>query len=71
MARPIVTLEGLKQAAARRQAVYVPSSPCWFRPRPAAFVINQQGAVLLRLIKAGMFIYKKEEIKNGRNNITS
>lgn len=62
MARPIVSLEGLKQAATRRQAVYIPSSPCWYRPRPAAFVLNQQGAVLLKLIKAGMFIYKKEGI---------
>ena len=61
MAIAITNLEELKQAVGKRQAVYVPSSPCWFRPRPAAFIINQQEGVLLKLIKAGMFIYKKED----------
>ncbi len=53
----IITLEGLNEAADKRQSVVCPKDRCWNRPKPARFVINLSGAVLLRLFNSGMFIY--------------
>ena len=54
------TLEYLVQARTDRKAVYVPGSYTWGKPKPAAFMLNQPGDVLVRLLRAGMFIYEKE-----------
>jgi hypothetical protein len=54
----IESLEALDEAVKARKAVVVPKYCCWDRPRPAAFVINLSGAVLLRLFQAGMFLYE-------------
>jgi hypothetical protein len=50
-------LSELSYAVAMKQSVHCPSTHCWNRPRPAAFVINLSGAILVRLFRAGMFIY--------------
>jgi hypothetical protein len=54
----IESLEALEKAALERMAVVVPGYICWSKPRPAAFVINLSGLVLLRLLRSGMFIYE-------------
>lgn len=53
----IKTLEELKIAMFSKRSVIVPSSPCWCKPCPAAFVLNLQGRVLLQLFHEGMYIY--------------
>ena len=55
----ISTLWQLQMAVKSKKAVIVPKSHCWAGPIPAAFVINQPGATLVRLFEMGMYIYKK------------
>jgi len=57
----ITTLAGLKRAADDRRAVVCPGLRCWARPIPAAFVIQQQGPVLLRILDSGLYAYEKEK----------
>ncbi len=58
--RRIKTLAGLWRAVQSKQSVVCPNSHCWRGPRPAAFMINQQGTMLLSLFRNGMYLYKKE-----------
>jgi hypothetical protein len=48
----------LRYATLGRQSVYVPKSPAWRKPRPAAFMIHLPGAVLVKLFDLGMYIYQ-------------
>lgn len=65
--KQIKTLEGLRRAALDRKSVIVPNaehvrfSPPWNKPKPAAFMINLSGHILVHLFGIGMYIYKKEE----------
>lgn len=54
----ITSLNELHQAAMDRKSVYCPSSYSFGERKPAAFMINQSGAVLRRLFEQGMYIYK-------------
>lgn len=56
-AKRITTLEELERAAHNKRAVYSTTFASW--PRPAAFVLNYAGSVLLSLFRRGLFIYKK------------
>ena len=58
---PITNLEGLQWAVLRHRAVVCPKSVGFVRPRPAAFVINMSGDVLLRMFKLGMYLHPKRE----------
>ena len=55
----ISTLRQLKVAVNDKQAVVVPLTHCWAKPRPAAFLIHQSGEMLIKLFDLGMYIYKK------------
>ena len=57
----VKTLEQLDALAKERRSVVVPDCYCWFRPRPAAFVINLSGSVLVRLFSRGMYVYEKKK----------
>ena len=57
---PITNLEGLQWAALHHRAVVCPKWTGFVRPRPAAFVINMSGDVLLRMFKSGMYLHTKE-----------
>ena len=59
----ITTLDELMGAALLRMAVVVPSSPCFSRPLPAAFIINMQAVIVHRMIKDGMYIYGRRTKK--------
>ena len=59
----ITTLDELMGAALLRMAVVVPSSRCFQRPLPAAFIINMQAAIVYRMIKDGMYIYERRNKK--------
>ncbi len=58
MTTQVKTLEHLEILSAMGRAVVLPQPPCWSKPRPAAFVINLPGAVILRMILAGLFVYE-------------
>lgn len=55
----IKTLNELMEAVSNKKAVIVPNSRPWDKPKPASFMINLAGIVLLRLFGIGMFIYNK------------
>ena len=56
----ILTLQGLAVARTERRAVYCPSLPSCKKPKPAAWVINMNGSVILRMIDAGLYVYEKD-----------
>ena len=58
---PITNLEELRWAALHHRAVVCPKSVGFVRPRPAAFVINMSGDILLRMFKSGMYLHMKRE----------
>lgn len=58
--RKIPGLVSLSIAVKQKRAVVVPKSHSWRKPRPAAVMIHQPGAVLLKLFGVGMFVYEKD-----------
>lgn len=58
--KKINNLLELEAARIAKKSVICPELRCWSHRVPAAFVINQQGPVLLRMFKSGMYIYKKK-----------
>lgn len=62
----IFTLEQLQDCALQRKAVVAPSLPYMRKPRPAAFVINFQGPQLVRLFRAGLFVYEAPKKEGGK-----
>ncbi len=63
--QPILTLAGLNYWARQKRSVVCSSLRCFAGPSPAAFVINYSGAIVLRMIRAGMYLYEKKE-KGGK-----
>lgn len=55
----VETLERLRQLIDEKRAVVVPSSYSFGKPRPAAFMLNMAGSVLLGLFRRGMYVYEK------------
>ncbi len=53
-------LYALSIAVDNKQSVYVPKSHAFLKPKPAAFIINLSGAILLRLFRTGMYVYEKQ-----------
>lgn len=61
--RFVYDLDSLARAAQEKRAVVVPSK--WhLAPMPAAFVLSMPGVVILRLLKAGMWLYEKTPKEN-------
>lgn len=68
LGRKVISLQQLAELVEKRKAVWVPLSPNFRGPRPAAFMIQQQGSFLLRLFRLGMYVYqKKRPFANGTN----
>ena len=63
LGRKIRTLEDLRDVVSSRRSVVVPEYRVWDKPRPAAFVINLSGQILLSLMNKGMYVYESEESK--------
>lgn len=63
MSQQIKTLEELQAAALAKRSVVIPQGRFLPGPRPAAFVLNMAGCVLLRMFQSGMYIYTKTESK--------
>jgi hypothetical protein len=51
-------LSDLWWAVHYRRAVVVPTIEKWATPRSASFVLNMPGAVIYRMIAAGMYVYQ-------------
>lgn len=60
-ARRVTQLEDLACLVEQRKAVIVPTSPCFNKATPAAWMINLSGHVLLSLFRAGMYEYEKTD----------
>lgn len=61
LGRQIKTLHDLESAATSKRAVVVFMSGVDYylnpKPRPAAYVLNQNGGTILNMIKTGLYIY--------------
>lgn len=56
--KKIETLADLEDCALKRQSVYADGNRAFYLPRPAAFVINLQGRLLLNLFRSGLYVYE-------------
>jgi hypothetical protein len=57
----VKTLHQLMCLAIERRSVICPNARCFNKPTPAAFIINLQGRLILRLFKTGLYLYIKNK----------
>lgn len=57
----IKTLDELEAVARDKKCVVVPSMRPWEKPRPARFIFMLQGESILRMMRAGMYVYVPKE----------
>lgn len=55
----IKTLDALRLAADEKRSVIADSGPCFEHPTPAVVVLNMSGSVIIRLIDAGLYVYRR------------
>lgn len=55
----VSSLADLNWAKDSKLPVFTPADKSWAAPKPAAVLINQTGVGLLRLFRAGMYVYVK------------
>jgi len=61
MSTRVKNLFHLKELALQKRCVIVPKSRgAWNHHHPAAFVINLQGNILVRLFSLGMYVYERK-----------
>jgi hypothetical protein len=53
-------VHALRDLALNRKSVYVPGSPLFRKHKPAAWIINLQGRILVGLFELGMFVYEPQ-----------
>ena len=58
--KQIRTLRELHAAATSRKAVVVPGT-VYYKPTPAAWMINLQGADLFRLLEKGTYVWRAKK----------
>ena len=56
----VTTLAELALLSGAKRSVICPKYPAWNRPRPAAWIIQLPGAMLLNMMECGMYVYEKE-----------
>jgi hypothetical protein len=56
----IETVQLLWALGLTRKSVICPNTNCFHKPQPAAWMINLQGRVLVRLFASGMYVYKPD-----------
>lgn len=61
LGKAVKTLRELKQLAVKRRSVVCPKLHAWSQRKPAAFIMNLQGEVILRLLNSGLYVYRKKE----------
>ena len=60
MQEKIKTLDDVIACVIKKQSLYCPTSTCFAKPKPAAFIINLSAIILYGLIKHGLYVYKKK-----------
>ena len=55
----VTTLAELALLSEAKRSVICPKHPAWNRPRPAAWIIQLPGAMLLNMMECGMYVYEK------------
>jgi len=55
----IHTLADLAAARDSKQSVFCPTLRSFAKARPAAFIINYSGSIILMMLKSGLFVYNK------------
>ena len=55
----IKTLQALGRAANHRRSVICPAFRGLRRPKPAKFVLQMTGEMILRMLDKGLFLYEK------------
>ena len=66
----IRTLQDLRKARDERRSVRIHSVDRfsnWNTPRPAAFVLNLSGEIILRLIETGLYIHQPKSKRYGNS----
>ena len=56
----INTLAQLSKAVSEKKAVICPMLEAFGKPKPAVFVLNMSGQMILRMILVGLYTYKKK-----------
>lgn len=54
----VETLQDLNRLIVEKKSVYCPFYHAFKKPRPAAWMINLAGYLLLQLFQSGMFVYQ-------------
>ena len=57
----VKTIHMLEKLADEHKAVIIPKSHAWSSPKPASVILHLQGVVILRLIKMGIYVYKRNK----------
>lgn len=55
----ITSLDALSRLAEQKRAVVCPAAVGFKSPRPAQFVINMSGTMILRFMQSGLYLYEK------------
>ena len=61
MPEKIESLQRLSELAQEKRAVFQKVRGPIMHPKPAAFVLNMNGSMILRFIEAGLYVYEKKE----------
>ena len=62
--KQIRTLRDLNTAKQNRRSVFSPSLACFAKPSPAAWIMQQSGELILRLIADGLYLYRPSQKKS-------
>lgn len=60
----IKNIEELATAAKLKRAVVIPDVHPWRKPKPASVILHLPGAIILNLLRQGVYLYTKP----GRND---
>lgn len=63
--KQVKTLQELADTAFAKRAVICPKSYCCSKPIPAGFILNMQGAEILKLLRWGLYVYEPKK-KTGK-----
>jgi len=65
----IECLQDLYDIRRFRRSVVVPAWSVWKDPKPAAFMMNLSGEILLRMFNKGMYLYEpKRKVPKGETS---
>jgi len=60
MSEKITSLARLRELAIEKRSITTNWASPHFKCKPAAFVLNMTGSIILRMIESGMYVYEKK-----------